>query len=102
MIRTTITIDGIEYTVRANTDQEVLKAVEFLKEQQAAKEALPQFELTSEGEITAIELELNQSFDQLLQDIESGDVVLPTNEQFKVTAASTTPAGTVNESDTSN
>ena len=43
-----------------------------------------------------IELELNQSFDQLLQDIESGKIVLPTRESFKVTASSTTPAGKVN------
>ena len=43
-----------------------------------------------------LELELNMSFDQLLQDIESGKIVLPTSEPFKVTATSTTPAGKVN------
>lgn len=40
-----------------------------------------------------LELELNQSFDQLLQDIESGVIVLPIKEDFKVATNSTTPAG---------
>ena len=40
---------------------------------------------THNSQEEALELELNQSFDQLLQDIESGKIVLPTKD------ADTTP-----------
>lgn len=64
MISAKHTINNVEYIVRARNKAELDKAVQFLYE-------------CSEFEMAQLEETLNKNFDQLLQDIDEGKVVLP-------------------------
>ena len=64
MISAKHTINNVEYIVRARNKSELDKAVQFLYE-------------CSEFEMAQLEATLNKNFDQLLQDIDEGKVVLP-------------------------
>lgn len=57
-------INNVEYIVRARNKSELDKAVQFLYE-------------CSEWEMAQLEQQLNKDFDQVLQDIDEGKLVLP-------------------------
>ena len=64
MISTKLNINSVEYIVRARNKSELDKAVQFLYE-------------CNEHQMAELEEGLNKKFDQLLQDVEDGKVVLP-------------------------
>lgn len=64
MISQKLNINQVEYIVRAKNKAELDKAVQFLYE-------------CNEHQMAQLEEGLNKDFDQLLQDVEEGKVILP-------------------------
>jgi hypothetical protein len=69
MISRDITIDGITYTVSATTLRGLEEAVVYLTQSLADEKR--------RLEADRLELELNQSFDEVLEKIDSGELQLP-------------------------
>ena len=69
MISRDITIDGITYTVSATTLRGLEEAVVYLTQSLADEKR--------RLEADRLELELNQSFDEVLEKIDSGEIQLP-------------------------
>jgi uncharacterized protein (DUF1810 family) len=86
MISRDIMIDGVNYTVSATTLRGLEEAVQYLQET-----------LTQEKkrkEIEQLEQELNQSFDEVLEKFESGELPsrLEDNEEAKANETEVKPA----------